>query len=103
MQKMKIEIYFMNSHLNKYLITLYLVMQIFVKNLNGKTTTIDVEESFTVLQLKGLIAEKEGISVADQRLIFEGRQLEDSRLLSEHGIVEMSTVHLVLRLQGGIM
>lgn len=76
-------------------------MQIFVKNLNGKTTTIDVEPTATVLQLKGFIAEKEGISPADQRLIFEGKSLEDQRRLDEHGVVEMSTVHLVLRLQGG--
>lgn len=76
-------------------------MQIFVKNLNGKTTTIDVEPTSTVLELKGLISEKEGIGVNDQRLIFEGKQLEDVRRLDEHGVMEMSTIHLVLRLQGG--
>lgn len=76
-------------------------MQIFVKNLSGKTTTIEVEPSFTVLQLKGLISDKEGISVSDQRLIFEGKALDDQRTLDDHGIVDMSTIHLVLRLQGG--
>lgn len=76
-------------------------MQIFVKNLNGKTTTIDVSPDSTVLQLKGLIAEKEGIAVNDQRLIFEGKQIEDNQTLSAYSIIEMSTIHLVLRLQGG--
>jgi hypothetical protein len=76
-------------------------MQIFVKNLNGKTTTIDVEPNATVLQLKGLISEKEGISVNDQRLIFEGKQIEDQYAISDYSITEMSTIHLVLRLQGG--
>lgn len=76
-------------------------MQIFVKNLSGKTITMEVDPESTVLQLKGKISEKEGIGVADQRLIFEGKQLSDESTLNSVNIGEDSTVHLVLRLQGG--
>ena len=35
-----------------------------------------------------------------QRLIFDGRQLEDLRVLSEYKIVKQSVIHLFLRLSG---
>lgn len=77
----------------------------FVKTLTGTTVKINcnlIEDNITVAELKQYIQFSEGIPPDQQRIIFEGKQLEDNKTLYSYNITSDSNLHLVLRLRGGM-
>ena len=77
--------------------------EVFLKTLTGKTLTVQVEPTELVEDFKCRIWMMEGIPPAQQRLIYAGKQLEDIRALSaDYGMKEGGTIHMVLRIRGGM-
>lgn len=69
--------------------------------MTGKVIIIKYDGSDSVDFLKSRIQDAEGLPPDQQRLIFEGKQLEDFRTLSSYNIQPNDRVHLILRLRGG--
>ena len=75
--------------------------QVFVRNVNGQTKTYDVDVNETVDQLQNKIFRKEEVLNDQQRLNYNGRQLEAGKSLQDYDITSGSTVDMTLRLRGG--
>ncbi|XP_063956467.1 E3 ubiquitin ligase TRIM40-like [Lytechinus pictus] len=76
-------------------------LQIWVRDLEGKSQSFLVRTSDTADALKQQVEKKIGIPPNVQRLIFRSKQLEGSTTLDEYGIGLHSTIELTIPLKGG--
>jgi len=75
-------------------------VQIWIKSMTGGTTTVHVSLEWTVRTVKAFILAECNVPIHQQRLVYSMRQLEDERTLSDYGIEQESTLHIILRLCG---
>ena len=73
------------------------LLQIFIKTITGKEITLTVDPSLTIQNLKCEIQDAEGVPSDQQRIIFAGAQLEDSRTLASYNIKTNATLNMFPR------
>ncbi len=77
-------------------------MEINVNTLNGLTQRLKMKPTQTVIQIKCYFLQKNGVMPNQQSLVFNQKQLENGKTLSDYNIQDDDTLHLVLRPRSGM-
>ena len=72
-------------------------MPLYVKTLDDRTITLEVEPGDPIDNVRLKILDKEGIATDRQRLIYGGTTLEDGHTLADYGIQKDAVVYLMIR------
>lgn len=76
-------------------------LEIFVKVMCQEIfITLAVDPNDSIANLKSIIKVKKGFPVDEQRIVYNGRKLEDDRTVSDYNIQNKSTLNLVLPVPG---
>ncbi|XP_040897280.1 ubiquitin-like protein ISG15 [Toxotes jaculatrix] len=75
-------------------------IQVFVRNDKGQISTYDIKPDETVSDFKTKVQCREGVAASQQRLVFQGREMNGGKL-SDYKVEALSTIDLLLRLRGG--
>ncbi|XP_024626824.1 E3 ubiquitin-protein ligase SINA-like 10 [Medicago truncatula] len=76
------------------------MMLIYILTLTRKRIPLRIKSSDTIADVKEKILDNEGIPMHMQRLIFAGKELDNSLTLANYHIQEKSTLKFVLRIMG---
>ena len=76
--------------------------RLFIRNLSGKEITLDARSLDTIHEVTCKIEEKWGIPGKKQSLLFKGKKLQGSLSLSQYGISNEPTLHLVTMQREGM-
>ena len=75
-------------------------IQVFLKTMRGQTHTYTLQPGETVAGFKLKVAEREKLAEDQQRLIYEGKQLDvESRTLESYNVRKGSTIYQTTRLR----
>uniref|UniRef100_A0A6C0D234 Ubiquitin-like domain-containing protein n=1 Tax=viral metagenome TaxID=1070528 RepID=A0A6C0D234_9ZZZZ len=73
-----------------------------IRSLTGKQTEVLVHHKMTVAELKDEIERVDQTPFDQQRIVYNGKQLEDERTLDYYDIKPDTIVHIILRIRGGM-
>ena len=76
-------------------------MKIFVRSVDNRMLCLDVEKESTIEDIKCQMEDLEGISVEDQRMVFNSKECEDDTTLESLELSEGMNLEMNLRLLGG--
>ena len=71
-------------------------MPVRLKTLTGKIYDLMIDPAETTRELKLQIEEIIGLQPESQRIIFNGKQLDDDEMLQDYSVSKDSILHLVL-------
>ncbi len=74
---------------------------IIIRGINGSNRVEYVDEKTTVSELKQRVNELFGIPEDGQRLIYNGKQLEDNYKLNDYNVTADSLIAVTTRMVGG--
>jgi len=76
-------------------------MTLYVKTMTGKTMNFSVSPEESVQEFMRKIEERDGTPIMEQRLLYNGLQLEVGQSLASYHVVDRSNIQLVVRQIGG--
>ena len=78
-----------------------LLVSLTSSSLPASSGILKYESTWSTSRLKELLQEKEGIDINQIRLIYGGKQMEDTRSIESYEMEPGSTIHMILQLRGG--
>ena len=72
------------------------------KTLSGQIIPLECNGLMTIIELKKRLYDIIGDPPEQIRIIFKGKQLEDKNLVKDYGICLGDSIHIILRLRGGM-
>jgi len=69
-----------------------------IRTLNGRVIEMDLDSNDSVERVKENLEELEGIPVHQQKLIFNGKQIQNDKTVNSYGIENGSVIFLVIAL-----
>jgi len=73
-----------------------------IRSLTGKEIPIRVHDKMRVSELKELIEKEDQTPIHQQRLVYNGKQLDEEQTLDYYNITQGTVVHIILRIRGGM-
>ncbi|XP_076006868.1 ubiquitin-like protein ISG15 [Genypterus blacodes] len=77
------------------------VVQVFVKNAKGETSTYDVPLDMGVTEFKKQVAERQRVAAMQIVLVNKDEEMQDGKRLCDHDVRAHSIIVMTFRLRGG--